>query len=188
MRVWDEVVGRSFRDVLISFPTATPIGIKHGKAGCLRLNPPDDYIVKAGGNSPDRKWQWQSPPSAQHTSPLRRLLASDGCSHQAPRACQTQTKMHRWKDSVLGDHTAQHCSHFELPQVNVAGHIVSDAPQLGCQDLSRIMGCFLYPTCLSAAMQTRILTRSSPGAHDRVLCHWQMQKPCIRKAPPGTAE
>ncbi|KAK9868350.1 hypothetical protein WJX84_002514 [Apatococcus fuscideae] len=47
MRVWDDVVGRSFRDVLISFPTATPIGIKHGKAGCLRLNPPDDYIVKA---------------------------------------------------------------------------------------------------------------------------------------------
>ena len=41
--------GYSFREVLISFPKATPIGVKEHASQNVVLNPEDTYIIQPGG-------------------------------------------------------------------------------------------------------------------------------------------
>ena len=40
--------GYSFREVLVSFPKATPIGVKELATDKVMLNPEDDYIIQPG--------------------------------------------------------------------------------------------------------------------------------------------
>lgn len=40
--------GYSFREVLTSFPAATPIGVKEHSTGRVVLNPEDTYVIQEG--------------------------------------------------------------------------------------------------------------------------------------------
>lgn len=47
LRRWPELYGKTFAEVLISFPDAIPCGVKVAKGGML-LNPKDDYVLQEG--------------------------------------------------------------------------------------------------------------------------------------------
>ena len=49
LKEWPEVEGYSFREVLVSFPKATPIGVKEHASQKVVLNPEDNYIIQPGG-------------------------------------------------------------------------------------------------------------------------------------------
>ncbi len=55
LKEWPQVEGYSFREVLISFPKATPIGVKEHATQNVVLNPEDTYIIQPGtlGVMPD---------------------------------------------------------------------------------------------------------------------------------------
>jgi hypothetical protein len=48
LKEWPQVEGYSFREVLISFPKATPIGVKEFATQSVVLNPEDTYIIQPG--------------------------------------------------------------------------------------------------------------------------------------------
>ena len=48
LKEWPQVEGYSFREVLTSFPSATPIGIKEQSTERVVLNPEDTYIIQKG--------------------------------------------------------------------------------------------------------------------------------------------
>jgi len=52
LKEWPQVEGYSFREVLISFPKATPIGVKEHATQSVVLNPEDTYIIQPGGHFP----------------------------------------------------------------------------------------------------------------------------------------
>ena len=48
LKEWPQVEGYSFRDLLTSFPAATPIGVKEHSTERVVLNPEDTYIIQNG--------------------------------------------------------------------------------------------------------------------------------------------
>ena len=70
IREWPQLVGRSFQEVLLSFPLALPVGLKIAATGEVKLNPDDSYIMADGlchhlsnpvqlpGNPPFIHWLW----------------------------------------------------------------------------------------------------------------------------------
>ncbi len=46
MKEWPQLTGRSFMEVLVSFPEAVPLGIRN--ANGLLINPEDNYIIQPG--------------------------------------------------------------------------------------------------------------------------------------------
>lgn len=48
LKEWPEVEGYSFKEVLVSFPKATPIGVKEHASQTVVLNPEDDYVIQPG--------------------------------------------------------------------------------------------------------------------------------------------
>ena len=51
IKAWPELEGRTFNEVLISFPAATPVGLKLGSSGTIVLNPESDYVLETGAPS-----------------------------------------------------------------------------------------------------------------------------------------
>ena len=51
IKAWPELEGRTFNEVLISFPAATPVGLKLGASGTVVLNPESDYVLETGTSS-----------------------------------------------------------------------------------------------------------------------------------------
>lgn len=51
LKEWPEVEGYSFKEVLVSFPRATPIGVKERATDTVVLNPEDDYVIQPGTRS-----------------------------------------------------------------------------------------------------------------------------------------
>lgn len=47
LKRWPKLDGKTFAEVLISFPDAIPCGVKVAKGGML-LNPKDDYVLQEG--------------------------------------------------------------------------------------------------------------------------------------------
>ena len=45
---WEGLHGKTFREALLSFPNATPMGYKCGTTGKVVLNPPDEYTIRIG--------------------------------------------------------------------------------------------------------------------------------------------
>ena len=54
---WSQLEGMCFDDVLISFPMATPVGIKVAETGEVMLNPEGTYILAQGAHLPS----WAEP-------------------------------------------------------------------------------------------------------------------------------
>ena len=48
IKEWPEVEGYTFREVLVSFPKATPIGVEEKATLNVLLNPQDDYLIQPG--------------------------------------------------------------------------------------------------------------------------------------------
>lgn len=51
MKEWPQIEGTAFKEVLISFPMATPIGVKEAATGAVVLNPEDQYVIQPGKKS-----------------------------------------------------------------------------------------------------------------------------------------
>lgn len=48
LKEWPEIEGYTFKEVLVSFPKATPIGVKEHASQTVVLNPEDQYIIQPG--------------------------------------------------------------------------------------------------------------------------------------------
>lgn len=48
LKEWPQVEGYTFREVLVSFPNATPIGVKEYASQAVILNPEDTYVIQPG--------------------------------------------------------------------------------------------------------------------------------------------
>ena len=48
LKDWPHLTGYTFQEALVSFPAATPIGVKENASGKVVLNPEDDYIIQDG--------------------------------------------------------------------------------------------------------------------------------------------
>lgn len=48
IREWPELTGKSFQEVLLSFPSALPVGVKIQATGEVKLNPDDSYTMADG--------------------------------------------------------------------------------------------------------------------------------------------
>ena len=48
LKEWPQVEGLTFRQVLVSFPAATPIGVKETATDNVMLNPEDNYVIQPG--------------------------------------------------------------------------------------------------------------------------------------------
>ncbi|KAK9813412.1 hypothetical protein WJX73_006994 [Symbiochloris irregularis] len=48
IREWPQLVGRSFQEVMLSFPLALPVGLKIAATGDVKLNPDDAYVIADG--------------------------------------------------------------------------------------------------------------------------------------------
>lgn len=46
MKEWPQLTGRSFMEVLVSFPDAIPLGIRNSDG--LSINPDDNYVLQKG--------------------------------------------------------------------------------------------------------------------------------------------
>lgn len=46
MKEWPQLTGRSFMEVLVSFPDAIPLGIRNSDG--LSINPDDNYLLQKG--------------------------------------------------------------------------------------------------------------------------------------------
>lgn len=53
LKEWPQVEGYTFREVLVSFSSATPIGVKEAATGAVLLNPEDNYVIQPGTLQPD---------------------------------------------------------------------------------------------------------------------------------------
>ena len=49
MKEWPQLTGRSFMEVLVSFPDAIPLGIRNSDG--LSINPDDNYVLQKGACS-----------------------------------------------------------------------------------------------------------------------------------------
>lgn len=68
MKEWPQLTGKSFMEVLVSFPEAIPLGIRNSSG--LLINPDDNYIMQPGA------WALMAP--GVH------LLCSRPTKHQPP--------------------------------------------------------------------------------------------------------
>ena len=55
IKAWPILEGRTFNEVLISFPMATPVGLKLAASGAVVLNPESDYVMEAGATAALRR-------------------------------------------------------------------------------------------------------------------------------------